>query len=707
MKRFFILITLLSATFFEFAIAANPLFSRFRTPRETIPFNKIKNEHYIPAFAEGCTQYNKEILSIINNPEPPTFDNTIVAIERSGSLLKRVSGIFYGLLDTENDDELLEIAQIILPDIADCKHYIYLNDTLFARVKEVYRKAKELNLSTEDSRLLQKTFNDFCNKGANLSPDMKDKYRELSNELNLLELLFSQNVLKDENNFELLLTKENELSGLTENIRETAAMEAKNRSRVGWLFILSESSYTPFMRYSENRTLREKMYLAKMNVGNNDNEFDNKEILKKIVNIRMKIARMMGFADYAEYVLKDRMAKDKDNVIDLLQELLNHYKPLAVNEYNMIQGYISGREDLDDFTVMPWDWDYYSEKLKNLHYNINDEITRPYFEVERVSKGIFNLATQLFDISFVENKKIPVYHPDVKAYEVFDRKGAFLAVLYTDFYQRPTKMPGAWMNSFCGQFFDSNDKDHRPHVAMVMNFNHPTETKPALLTYSEVETFLHEFGHALHEMLSKCTYESLSGTNVASDFAELPSQIMENWLKEESFLNMLAVHYETGEKIPVSIVKKLVDATNFNIGYKCCKQVGFSLLDLAWHTIRRPLEDDFKEFEKSALSPSVVLPEAPNTLISASFGHIFADNEYAAGYYGYQWAEVLEADAFAAFKEAGIFSRSVAKSFSDFILSKGDTEDPNRLYLRFRCQQPTIDALLMRNGIAVNTIKKK
>ena len=697
--RKLIVLFILSAIFIGTAGAVNPLLSRFKTPRETIPFNKIKNEHFIPAFNEGCYQFNKEIIQIINNPGPPTFENTIVAIERSGFLLKRVSGAFYGLIDVENDDNLLEIAQTILPSIADCSHNVYLNDTLFSRVKMVYQNQKALNLSTEDSRLLQKTYNNFFNRGANLSPEDKIRYREISTELNLLELKFNYNVQKDEHDFEMLLTKEGEIAGLSEDALEMAALEAKNREKDGWLFTLSEPSYYPFMRDADNRELREKMYRARMNVGNNDNEFDNKAIVKKIVNIRLEIARMMGYNNYAEYVLKDRMAKNEDNVIDLLQDLLSYYKPLAVNEYNMIQGYVSGRENLNDFTVMPWDWDYYSEKLKNQHFNINDEITRPYFEVERVRTGIFNLATKLYDITFKENKKIPVYHPDVKAYEVFDKRGNFIAVLYADLFQRPTKMSGAWTSNLCGQYMDDNEKDHRPHVVIVMNFGSPTETKPSLLTYSEVETFLHEFGHALHDMLSKCKYESLSGTNVASDFSELPSQIMENWLKEESFLDMLAVHYETGDKIPASIIRKLVDATNFNIGYKCCRQVSFSLLDLAWHTLQTPFDGDFEKFEKEAWISAVVLPEVAHTLLSTSFGHIFADNEYAAGYYGYKWAEVLEADAFAAFKEAGIFSRAVAASFLEHILCKGDTDDPNRLYIRFRCQQPTIDALLQRNGI--------
>ena len=706
MKKVLALI-ILSATVASMTVAANPLLGKFKTPRETIPFNKIKNEHFIPAFDESCKQLNEEISKIINNPDSSTFENTIVALERSGSLLKRVSGAFYGLLDTENDDELLEIAQIISPQISACQHNTYLNDTLFSRVKEIYQKRRELNLSTEDARLLQKTYNTFFDKGANLSPANKERYREISTELNLLELKFNHNVLKDESCFELLITDPKEVTGIPEDILEAAALEAQNRDKEGWLFTLSEPSYIPFMRNADNRQRREQLYRARVNVGNQNNEYDNKEIVKKIVNIRLEIARMMGFRNYAEYVLKDRMAQNEENVIDLLQELLNHYKPLAVNEYNTIHGYVLGDLKVDNFTVMPWDWDYYSEKLKNQFFEINDEMTRPYFELERVRTGIFNLATKLYGITFKENKKIPVYNPEVKAYEVFDRRGNYVAVLYTDLFQRPTKMSGAWMNNFKGQHIDENENDHRPHVVIVMNFSTPTETRPTLLTYSEVETFLHEFGHALHGMLSKCMYESLSGTNVEPDFAELPSQLMENWLKEKEFLDQFAVHYETGEKIPADIVKKLVDVTNFNVGNKCCRQVSFSLLDMAWHTITEPFDGDFEAFEKNAWAPSIILPEVPNTLLTTSFGHIFTDNEYAAGYYGYKWAEVLEADAFAAFKEAGIFSKAVATSFHDNVLSKGDTDDPNRLYIRFRCQQPNIDALLKRNGIASSKIKKR
>ena len=705
MERIYLFI-LLSTILINITNAANPLTSKFKTPRETIPFNKIKNEHFIPAFDESCKQLNEEIKTIINNPEPPTFENTIVSIERSGFLLKRVSGIFYGLLDTENNDELLEIAQIISPQISACQHNIYLNDTLFSRVKAIYEQRKILNLSTEDSRLLQKTYNTFFDKGANLSQENKDKYRELSTELNLLELKFNHNTLKDESCYELPITDKKDLAGIPEDVVEAAETEAKNRDQKGWIFTLSEPSYVPFMKYAENRNLREKMYRAKMNVGNNNNEYDNKEIIRKIANIRLEIARMMGFKNYATYVLKDRMAQNEDNVMDLLQNLLDNYKSLAVNEYNTIQGFALGVENVDEFTVMPWDWTYHSEKVKNRHFKINDEMTRPYFELERVRQGVFSLATKLYGLTFRENKKIPVYNEDVNAYEVFDRRGNYIAVLYTDFLQRPSKMSGAWMNSFQEQYIDEEEKDHRPHVVIVMNFARPTETRPSLLTYSEVETLLHEFGHGLHGMLSKCMYESLSGTNVKPDFVELPSQIMENWLKEKEFLDQFAVHYETGEKMPAYIVQKLVDATNFNIGYKCCQQVSFSLLDMAWHSITEPFDQNFEAFEKEAWAPSVVLPEVPNTLLSTSFGHVFSGGDYAAGYYGYKWAEVLEADAFAAFKEAGIFSKAVATSFYDNILSKGDIDDPNRLYIRFRCQQPTIEALLQRNGLARNKIKR-
>jgi len=704
MKAFNFII--LFITVFEGALgAANPLLGKFRTPHEAVPFNKIKNEHFMPAFVASCDQYNLEINEIINNPDPPTFENTIVAIEYSGFLLRRLSSVFNGLLDTENDDQLFEIAQIISPQITACQHNIYLNDTLFSRVKEVYKMRKQYNLSTEDERLLLKTYNAFFDKGANLSPRDKERYREITTELNLLELKFNYNILKDENSFELLVSDEKDLAGLPDKIKEAAALEAKSRDKTGWLFTLAETCYSPFMRNASNRALREKMYRAKMNVGNNGNEYDNKEIVREIVNIRLEVARMMGFRNYAEYALKDRMAKNKENVVDLLQQLLNNYKPLAINEMNAIQGFVAGREGDDGFKVMPWDWDYYSTKLKDLQFKINDEMTRSYFEFERVRQAVFSLATQLYGLTFKENKKIPVYHPDVKVYEVYDRKGRFMALLYGDFFQRETKMSGEWMNSFSEQYIDEKGKDHRPHVVIVMNFVLPTEGRPTLLTYSEVKSMLHEFGHALHGMLSDCTYASLSGTNVAADFAELPSQIMENWLKEKDFLDQFAVHYQTGEKIPASIVDKLIEATNFNVGNECCKQISYSLLDMAWHSITEPFDGDMEQFEKSSWTVSQILPEVPNTLITTSFGHIFSDDGYAAGYYGYKWAEVLEADAFAAFKESGIFSRQVATSFLESILSKGDTQEPNRQYIRFRFQQPTIDALLRRNGIASNIIK--
>jgi peptidyl-dipeptidase Dcp len=682
---------------------ANPLLGRFKTPYETIPFNKIKNEHFIPAFEESCKKLNEEIVAITTNPEPPTFSNTIIAIERSGFLLKRVSGVFFGLLDVENSEEFVEIAQSVLPQIAACRHNTYLNNTLFDRVKTIYNKRMILNLSTEDSRLLQKTYNTFFNEGVNLSDEDKEKYRKLSAELGLLELKFNQNILKEENSFVIHITDLKDASGIPVSALQLAATEAQGKDKGGWMFTLSENSYNTFMKYSNNRPLREKMYMAKINIGNNNNEFDNKNIIKQIANIRLEIANMMGYKNYAEFVIKDRMAKNENNVMKLMQQLIGNYKSLAVNEYNTIRGYISGIEEESDFELMYWDWPYYSEKLKNQYYKINDELLRPYFELERVSQGIFNLATQLYGLTFKENKKITVYNPDIKVFEVLDAKGNFKAVLYTDFLQRLSKSSGAWMTTLQEQYIDDDDKNIRPQISIVMNFPRPGPTTPSLLTYSEVQTLIHEFGHALHGILSECKYASLSGTNVDQDFVELPSQIMENWVKEKAFLDQFAVHYSTDEKIPSDIMDKLIEANNFNIGNQCCRQVSLSLLDMAWHSITTPFDGDIEKFEKQVCEIARILPDIQGTMLSTSFGHIFSDEVYAACYYGYKWAEVLEADAFDAFKEHGVFSKAVADSFKDYILSRGDTDDPNNLYIRFRCKQPNINALLRRNGLAAET----
>lgn len=676
---------------------SNPFFGKYKTPFETPPFDKIKTEHYEPAFKRGIAELKADIEKIANNAEPVTFENTIVALDRSGELLNRVSGAFFNVLSANANDEMMEISQRISPDLTESSNNIYLNEKLFARVKAVYDQRQSLNLSVEDARLLDETYRAFQESGATLSAEDKEKYRALTTELSLLSLQFDQNALKDQNRFEMLLTDEKDIAGLPESIREAAAHLAKEKGKEGWSFTLDAPSYVPFMRYADSRALREKMYRAYMSTGNKGDEYDNKEIIRKLVNDRLALAQLMGYPNYAAFELSHKMAKNADNVYKLLNQLLDAYKPVAINEYNAVQGFAMGMEQ-QNMQVMPWDWSYYSEKLKDLRFKVNDEMTRPYFLLENVKKGVFGLATQLYGLTFKENKKIPVYDKEVQAYEVYDAEGNFKAVLYTDFFPREGKQSGAWMNGIRSQYRDAKGKDVRPQIIIVMNFTRPTDTKPSLLTFDEVETLLHEFGHALHGICADGTYASLSGTSVYQDFVELPSQIMENWLTEKEYLDQIAVHYETGEKIPQELVQKLIDASNFNTGYACCRQVSFGLLDMAWHTITEPFEGDVVAFEKKAWAPAAVVPEVPAACMSTNFGHLFAGG-YAAGYYGYKWAEVLDADAFSLFKEKGIFNKEVAKSFYDNILSKGGTEDPAVLYKRFRGQEPTIDALLIRNGI--------
>ncbi|MDR1676097.1 MAG: M3 family metallopeptidase [Tannerella sp.] len=679
------------------AHAANPLLGVYRTPRETYPFDKIKHAHYSPAVDEGIRQLEKEVTSIVNSPQPPTFENTVVALERSGKLLNRVTAAFFTVLNAEADDDMMNLSQEISPKLSECRNNIHLNEALFARIKAVYDRKASLNLPVEEARLLQKTFDEFADNGAHLPPEGKERFRRLSMELSQLQLTFEQNVLKDKNRYELLLTDENDLAGLPESIREAALLSAKERGKTGWLFTLSEPSYVPFMQYADNRSLREQLFRARQRIGNGDDAYDNRENVKKIVRIRMEIAQLLGYKNYAEYELKNKMAGKVENVYRLLEQLLEAYRPVAINEYSTVQGFATGIENRP-VDLMPWDWSYYSEKLKNIRFRVDDEMTRPYFELERVTKGVFGLATQLYGITFKENHRIPVYHPEVSTYEVFDENGRFLAVLYTDFFPREGKQSGAWMDGIRPQYRDEKGADHRPHVVIVMNFTRPTETKPSLLTHEEVNTFLHEFGHALHGMLSEVTYGSLSGTGVEQDFVELPSQIMENWLDEEPFLDRIAAHYQTGEKIPSELVRNLIDASNFNTGYKCCRQVSFGLLDMAWHTLTAPFDGVVADFEKTAWESALILPDVPGTLMSSSFNHLFSGG-YAAGYYGYKWAEVMDADAFSVFKAAGIFDRGVADAFREHILSKGNTEKPDILYKRFRGREPSIDALLIRNGI--------
>ena len=697
MKRKFLSVTLLFVITMTTIQAQNPFFSAYKTPYDTPPFDKIKNAHYEPAIDKGIKDHMAEINKIVKIKAVPTFENTILPLEESGRLLSRVAAVFYNLQSAESNDEMLEIAQRIQPKLSAHSNEVSLNEGLFQKVKAVYDRRFESNLNPEQIRLVEKTYRDFENSGANLTGKDKEAYKELSQKLSHLTLTFGQNSLKEGNKFEMLLTNEADLAGLPQMVKDAAAAKAKSKGKEeGWMFDLSAPSYIAFMKYSSRRDLREKLYMAYNTKCVAGGEFDNQQIVRDIAKTRMEIANLLGYSDYATYVLRNKMAKDKEHVYGLLNDLLSAYATAAREDVKMVEGFAVGMEG-KEINLMPWDWSYYSEKLKDAKYSVSDELVRPYFELENVKKGVFGLATDLYGITFKKNTKIPVYHPEVEAFEVLDENGQFLSVLFTDFHPREGKRQGAWMTEFKGQYMQ-NGKDSRPHVSIVMNFTRPTETEPALLTFDEVETFLHEFGHALHGILTKCTYESLSGTNVLYDFVELPSQIMENWLTEKEYLDKFAVHYKTGEKIPAELVQKLIDAANYNAGYLCYRQLSFGYLDMAWHTLSQPYTGDVIAFERQAMEKAALMPLVDGTAMSTSFSHIFAGG-YAAGYYGYKWAEVLDADAYALFKETGIFNKETAQSFRQNILQKGNTEEPMSLYVKFRGQEPTVDALLKRNGI--------
>ena len=675
--------------------AVNPLLELYKTPHQTIPFGEIKNEHYIPAFEEAMKQHSAEIDAIINNPAAATFENTIEALDKSGMLLSKVGSPFYNLMSSETNDELQAIAEKISPLLTEHSNSVKLNEKLFARVKAVYLQKDKLKLTSEQQMLLKETYEGFANNGANLSEADKAIYRDLSKNLNLLTLQYGQNVLKETNAYSLLITDKNLLGGLSADIMEMLANNAKKVGKTGWMLNLKATCYVPFMKYADNRDLRREIYMAYNTKCMLGGEFDNRENVKKIVNARLKIANLLGYKSYADYELVDRMAENKTNVYNFLNKLLAAYKPAAEKEYAAVQEYANKKGAY--FKVEPWDWSYYSEKLKDEKFAINDEMLKPYFELEHVKKGIFGLATRLYGIKFKKNSNIPVYNPEVDAYDVIDERGNFLAVLYTDFHPRDGKRAGAWMNDFKAQWMEGKT-DSRPHITIVMNFTRPTESKPALLTYDEVRTFLHEFGHSLHGMLTRCTYRGLSGTAVYRDFVELPSQIMENWGSQKEFLDGFAVHYKTGEKIPAELIQKIKDSENFNIAYFCMRQLSFGYLDMSWHTIEKPFEGDVIAYEKQAMVSTQVLPVLAETSMSPTFSHIFSGG-YAAGYYSYKWAEVLDADAFSVYEKNGIFDKKTADSFRHNILEKGGTEHPMVLYKRFRGQEPSIDALLKRNGV--------
>ena len=674
--------------------AGNPLLGTFSTPHGVAPFDKIKAADYEPAFDEAMKRHNAEIKNITNNSAAPAFQNTIEALEYSGELLDKVSHLFFNLLNAESSDEMMKISQSVQPKLTAHYNDINLNEKLFNRIKTVYEQKDQSGLNPEQMRLLEHTYDDFVNRGANLTPEDKEKYRELSSKLSSLTLNFGQNVLKATNAYSMELT-ENQLAGLPESVREAAEQKARTKGKETWVIDLSAPSYTAFMKYSADRDLRKQLYEA-YTTRCTSGEFDNMDNIRQIVDTRLEMAKLLGYNCYADQVLKKRMAGTTEEVYKLFNELLDGYKPAALQEYREVQGYAIGKEGIN-IEVMPYDWSYYADKLKDARFELNDEIVRPYFELENVKNGIFGLATDLYGITFKSNPAIPVYNPEVVPYEVFDKDGKFLAVLYIDVFPREGKRPGAWMTEYQGQKIYGG-KNIRPHVAIVMNFTRPTATKPALLTYDEVKTFLHEFGHALHGMFANTVYPSFSGTSVYWDFVELPSQIMENFLLEKQFLDKLAVHYQTGEKIPAELVQKIVDASNFNVGYACLRQLSFGMLDMAYHASTVPFEGEINPFENQAVTPTRVLPLVPGSLISPTFSHIFSGG-YAAGYYSYKWAQVLDADAFALFKEKGIYNKEVAQRFREHILSKGGTEDPMELYVRFRGQKPGIDALLGRDGI--------
>ncbi len=689
---------LLIMTFVSGIIKAdeNPFFKSFNTPHGTPAFDKIKIDHFEPAFEEAMKQHNQEIEAIVTNSAAPTFENTIVALENAGELMNRVGGVFFNLLSAESNDEMMDISQRLSPKLSEHSNNISLNEALFERIKTVYGSRDNSNLNSEQIRLVEKYFQQFENSGATLSTTDKARYKELSMALSKATLDFGQNALKESNKFEMLLTNPEDLAGLPESVVEAATAKAKSKGKEGWLFDLSAPSYIGFMKYSSNRDLRQKLYMAYNTKSVMGGEFDNQEIINQIVNLRLQIANLLGYKSYSDYILKNRMAKNKESVYSLLDELASAFSSTAQQEVSDVAEYASKMEGRT-IDIQPWDWSYYSDKLKDERFDLNDEMTRPYFELENVKKGVFGLATDLYDITFVKSENTPVYHPDVEAFDVIDKNGDFLAVLFTDFHPRDGKRAGAWMTSYREQYI-KDGVDYRPHVSIVMNFTQPTETKPALLTFDEVETFLHEFGHALHGIMAKSTYESLSGTSVYRDFVELPSQIMENWLVEKEYLDKFAFHYQTGEKMPEELIQKIIDAANYNTGYLCLRQLSFGYLDMAWHSLTETFSGDIRDFEQKAMERVKLLPVLDETCMSTSFSHIFSGG-YAAGYYGYKWAEVLDADAFSQFKQNGLFDKATAQSFRENILEKGNTEDPMTLYKRFRGHEPSIEALLERSGV--------
>lgn len=689
----------------------NPLLTDSTLPYGAPQFDKIKTEHYLPAFEQAITEAKAEIDAIVNNPDAPTFENTIAALDEAGGRLNDAAGIFYNLMEADTNDQMQDIAEKVSPMMTEYSMYVSLNEPLFARVKAVHESAE--GLEPDQARLLEKTWKSFVRSGANLGAEDKETYSKFSEQLSLLTLQYGKNVLAATNAFTLNLTDEADLEGLPDFVREAAVETAKSKEMEGWAFDLSAPSYGAFMKYSTRRDLRQKMWMA-YNTRATEGENSNIELCRQIAESRLKIANILGYETYADYALEERMAKNPQTVNEFIQKLLEPSLPAAKAEVKELYEYARAN-GFEDSEIQPWDFGFWSEKLKDARYSINDEQLKPYFRLESCIDAAFGLAGKLYGLTFEERKDIPVYHPDVKVYDVKDADGVHKALFYADFFPRASKRGGAWMTEFRGQSI-VNGVEKRPFISLVTNFTKPTAGKPALLTHDELTTLLHEFGHSLHGILAEGRYSSLTGTNVSRDFVELPSQIMENWAFEPEFLDTFARHFETGEALPDTLINKIVEAKNYNAAYAQVRQLQFGILDMAWHTLKGGSElghfdrlSDLKTmqelgtiaFEKAALKSSNVIPSIPQACISTSFSHIFSGG-YSAGYYSYKWSEVLEADAFSLFKEKGIFSTEVSHSFRDNILSKGCSEDEDVLYRRFRGHDPEPEALLEKLGIVRN-----
>lgn len=715
MKKLLITMAVAATTLVAGAATDNPFFhyKEWKTPHGTYPFNEIKAEHYMPAFEEAMKQGLADIDAIVNNPAAPTFQNTIEAYEKSGEMLTIVAGCFYNLTSSETNEQLQQIEMELSPKLSDYSSTIRLNEGLFQRIKAVYDQRSQLKLNKEQQKLLDDIYESFANNGANLSAEDKQTYRELTARLSQLTLTYGQNVLKATNAWTMLLTREADLAGLNDDTRALLRANAEKKGLEGWLLDLKPTTYRPVMEDLDNRDIRRELYTA-YNSRCIGGEFDNTQIIIDIVNTRLALANLFGKQTYAEKSLHKTMAETPEQVYKLLDQLRESYMPAAKQEVEELQAFATANGFYA--TLQPWDWSYYSKKLKIEKYSVSDDDIRPYFELEAVKQGVFGLAKRLYGLTFKENKAIQVYNPEVTAYEVFDEKGKFLAVYYADFHPRDGKRGGAWMNDFQGQWMDGK-KDHRPHIVNVMNFTRPTADKPALFTYDEVETFLHEFGHGLHGMLTRCQYSALSGTNVPRDFVELPSQFNENFLGEKEFLDTFAKHYKTGEPMPQELIDKIKRAQTYHAAYACVRQLSFGYLDMAWHTLSAPFAvpadlttaEAVIKFGNDAMRPVQVLPDVPGTQMETAFTHIFSGG-YAAGYYSYKWSELLDADAFSVFKAAqhkngSIFDKKAAALFRKHILERGGTEPAADLYRKFRGGEPSINALLERDGIKAVEVK--